>query len=222
MNKSQTNLYAEQKILFASAILLSILVGGCAGGNFSSKDLWEKTKTTAQSAYFNTQKAVTNTLISIGKYQRDHAYGQDDKEETQSTDDINSRNPALRPAETPRTDDWFPSKTTTPVEENLRSGQARQTARTITRDETPKEMPLPPRTKMTLEELRQRIQDIERERIRSKNSAERRRLAAELKELERVVLTYQREENIIEEMTQLRRRLRKLQEDLFEMQQSNR
>ena len=75
---------------------------------------------------------------------------------------------------------------------------------------------------MTLEELRQRIRDIERERIRSRNPAERRSLAAELRELEQMLLTYQKEENIIEEMTQLRRRLRKLQEDLSEIQQPNR
>ena len=75
---------------------------------------------------------------------------------------------------------------------------------------------------MTLEELRQRIRDIERERIRSRNPAERHRLAAKLRELERMLLTYEKEENIIEEMTQLRRRLRKLQEDLLEIQQTNR
>ena len=212
-NKSQTNFYAEQKILFVSTILLSILAGGCG---------WENTKATVQSAYVKTEKAVTNTLISIGKYQRDHAYGQGDSGETQSTDDINSKTPAPRPAETPRTVDRFPSRTTTPVEENLRSGQNRQTVRGITQNENSKELPLPPRTIMTLEELRQRIREIERERIRSKNPAERRRLANELKELERMLLTYQKEENIIEEMTQLRSRLRKLQEDLLEIQQSNR
>lgn len=75
---------------------------------------------------------------------------------------------------------------------------------------------------MTLEELRQRIRDIEQERIRSRNHAERRSLAAELRELERMLLTYEKEENIIEEMTQLRRRLKKLQEDLHEIQQTNR
>ena len=212
-NKSQTNFYAEQKIFFVSTLLLSILAGGCG---------WENTKATVQSAYVKTQKAVTNTLISIGNYQRDHAYGQGDSGETQSTDEINSKKPASRPAETPRTVDRFPSRTTTPVEENLRPGQNRQTVRGITRNENSKELPLPPRTIMTLEELRQRIREIERERIRSKNPAERRRLANELKELERMLLTYQKEENIIEEMTQLRSRLRKLQEDLLEIQQSNR
>ena len=75
---------------------------------------------------------------------------------------------------------------------------------------------------MTLEELRQRTRDIERQQIRSRNPSERRRLAAEARELERMLLTYQKEENIIEEMTLLRRRLRKLQEDLSEIQQSNR
>lgn len=83
-------------------------------------------------------------------------------------------------------------------------------------------MPLPPHTTMTLEELRQRTRDIERQQIRSRNPSERRRLAAEARELERMLLTYQKEENIIEEMTLLRRRLRKLQEDLSEIQQSNR
>lgn len=75
---------------------------------------------------------------------------------------------------------------------------------------------------MTLEELRQRIRDIERERIRSGNPAERCRRAAELRELERMSLAYEKEENIMEEMTQLRRQLRKLQEDLLEVQQPNR
>ena len=75
---------------------------------------------------------------------------------------------------------------------------------------------------MTLEEMRQRIQEIERQQIRSRNPSERRRLAAEARELERTRLTYPKEENIIEEMTQLRRRLRKLQEDLSEIEQTNR
>ena len=75
---------------------------------------------------------------------------------------------------------------------------------------------------MTLEELRQRIREIERQQIRSRNPSKRRRLAAEARELERALLTYQKEENIIEEMTQLRLRLRKLQEDLLENEQTNR
>ena len=203
-------------------MLFSILAGGCTGSNFSSKNVWEKTKSTVQSAYFKTQKAVTNTLISIGKYQRDHAYGQKDTGETKTTNDTSNRIPATPSAETPRMHDRFPSRTSAEVEENLKPGHTRPTSKAITRDETSKEIPLTPRTTMTLEELRQRIRDIERERIRSRNPAERRRLAAELRELERMLLTYQKEENIIEEMTQLRRRLRKLQEDLSEIQQPNR
>lgn len=203
-------------------MLFSILAGGCTGSNFSSKNVWEKTKSTVQSAYFKTQKAVTNTLISIGKYQRDHAYGQKDTGETKTTNDTSNRIPATPSAETPRMHDRFPSRTSAEVEENLKPGHTRPTSKAITRDESSKEIPLTPRTTMTLEELRQRIRDIERERIRSRNPAERRRLAAELRELERMLLTYQKEENIIEEMTQLRRRLRKLQEDLNEMQQPNR
>ena len=83
-------------------------------------------------------------------------------------------------------------------------------------------MPLPPRTTITLEELRQRIREIERERTRSRNPADTRRLAAEARELERTLLTCQKEENTIEAMTQLRRRLKKLQEDLLEIEQTNR
>lgn len=203
-------------------MLFSILAGGCAGSNFSSKNVWEKTKSTVQSAYFKTQKAVTNTLISIGKYQRDHAYGRKDTGETTTTNDHSNRIPATPSAETPRMHDRFPSRTPAEVEENLGPGQTRQTSKASARDENSKEMHLPTRTTMTLEELRQRIRDIERERIRSKNPAKRRRLAAELRELERILLTYQKEENIIDEMTQLRRRLRKLQEDLLEIQQTNR
>lgn len=221
-SKSQTNFYSDKKLLLLSAMLLSILAGGCTGSNFSSKNVWEKTKSTVQSAYVKTQKVVTNTLISIGKYQRDHAYGRKDTGETKTTNDKSNRIPATPSAETPRMHDRFPSRTPAEVEENLRPGHTRQTSKAITRDESPKEIPLTPRTTMTLEELRQRIRDIERERIRSRNPAERRSLAAELRELERMLLTYQKEENIIEEMTQLRRRLRKLQEDLSEIQQPNR
>ena len=222
-NKSLTNFYSETKYLFLlPAMLLGILAGGCAGSNYSSQDVWEKTKTTVRSAYIKTQRAVTNTLISIGKYQRDHAYGQEDTGETRAKNEKNNRKPVARPAETPRMDDRFPSRTPAETEENLRPGQARQATSEITRYETSKEMPLPPRTTMTLEELRQRILEIEQVRIRSKNPAARRRLAAELKELERMLLTYQKEENIIEEMTQLRRRLRKLQGDLLEIQETNR
>ena len=203
-------------------MLFSVLAGGCTGSNVSSKNVWERTKSTVQSAYFKTQKAVTNTLISIGKYQRDHAYGRKDTGETKLANDKSNRIPATPSAETPRMHDRFPSRTPAEVEENLRPGHARQRSKAITRDETSKEIPLTPRTTMTFEELRQRIQDIEQERIQSRNPAERRRLAAELKELDRMLLTYQKEENIIEEMTQLRRRLRKLQEDLSEIQQPER
>ena len=221
-SKSQTNYYSARKPILLSAVLLSFLAGGCSGSNFSSQEVWEKTKSTARSAYFKTQRAVTNTLITIGKYQRDNAYGRDDNVKSQITDVKNNRNPAPRPAETTRMDDRFPSRIPAAEEENLKPAQTRQTAREITRNTTSKEIPLPPRTTMTLEELRQRIRDIERERIRSKNPSERRRLAAELKELEQTLLTYQKEENIIEEMTQLRRRLKKLQEDLLEIEQTNR
>ena len=175
-----------------------------------------------QSAYVKTQKVVTNTLISIWKYQRDHAYGQKNTGETKTTNDKSNRIPATPSAETPRMHDRFPSRIPAEVEENLKPGHTRQTSKAITRDEFSKEIPLMPRTTMTLEELRQRIRDIEREQIRSRNPAERRSLAAELRKLERMLLTYQKEENIIEEMTQLRRRLRKLQEDLSEIQQPNR
>lgn len=221
-SKSQTNFYSGKKLLLLSAMLFSILAGGCTGSNVSSKNVWEKTKSTVQSAYFKTQKVVTNTLISIGKYQRDHAYGRKDTGETKPTNDKSNRTPATPSAETPRMHDRFPSRTPAEVEENLRPAHARQRSKAITRDETSKEIPLTPRTTMTLEELRQRIRDIEQERIRSRNPAERRRLAAELRELERMLPTYQKEENIIEEMTQLRRRLRKLQEDLSEIQQPER
>lgn len=197
-------------------MLLSILIGGCG---------WENTRATARSAYVKTQRAVTNTLLTIGKYQRDHAYGQQRNEKTDTKSDKNTENKKVltaSPNEMPNPDDRFPSKTHLAREENLNHGESRKSARAIKRDETSKEMPLPPRTAMTLEELRQRIRDIERERVRSKNLAERRRLATELKELERTLLTYQKEENIIGEMTQLRLRLRKLQEELLEIQQPNR
>lgn len=203
-------------------MLFSILAGGCSGSNFSSKVIWENTKSTVQSAYFKTQKAVTNTLISIGKYQRDHAYGRKDTGETITTNDHSNRIPATSPAKTPRMHDRFPPRTPAEVEENLGPGQTRQTSKASVRDENPKEMHLTTRTTITLGELRQRMRDIERVRIRSRNPDERRRLAAELRELERMLLTYQKEENIIEEMTQLRRRLRRLQADLLEIQQTNR
>ena len=202
-------------------MLSSILAGGC-GADLSSKNAWEKTKSTFKHAYVKTERAVTNTLISIGKYQRDHAYGRESTGETHATDEKSNRNPAPRPPETSGRDEPFPSRTSGAVEENLRPDQARQSEREITRGEAPKEFPLPPRTTMTFEELRQRIRDIEQERFRSKNPDERHRLASELKELERMLLTNQNEENIIEEMTQLRRRLRKLQESLLEIQQTNR
>lgn len=196
-NKSQIDTCLKRISLFLSAMLLSVLIAGCAGSNSSSKNILEKTKSTVRTAYFKAQRAVTNTLITIGKYQRDHAYGREDTGEIQTTKDKRSRKPAAHPVETPRMDDRFPSRTPAEVEENLRPGQARQTAREITRSENSKEMPLPPRTTMTLEELRQRIREIERERIRSRNPAERRRLAHELGQLERMLLTYQKEENII-------------------------
>ena len=221
-NKSQIDTCLKRISLFLSAMLLSVLIAGCAGSNFSSKNIWEKTKSTVRTTYFKAQRAVTNTLITIGKYQRDHAYGREDTGEIQTTKDKSNRKPAPHPAETPRMDDRFPSRAPAEVEENLKPGHTRQSSKAITRDESSKEMPLPPRTTMTLEELRQRIREIERERIRSRNPAERRSLATELRELERMLLTYQKEENIIEEMTQLRRRLRKLQEDLSEIQQPNR
>ena len=224
-SKSPTDYYSARKLILLSAVLLSFLAGGCTGSNFSSQEIWEKTKSTARSAYFKTHRAVTNTLITIGNYQRNHAYGRNDTEEKQPANDKSSedkKSPAVRLPETPRSQDRFPSRTPAAVEENLRPGQARQTTREITRNTTSKEMPLPPRTTMTLEELRERIRDIERQQIRSRNPSERRRLAAEARELERTLLTYQKEENIIEEMTPLRRRLRKLQEDLLRMQQTNR
>jgi len=124
-NKSQTNFFSETKFLLLSFLLLSLLAGGCAGGNFSSKDIWEKAKSTVRAAYIKTQRAVTNTLITIGKYQRDHAYGRKDTGETQTTKDKSNRNPAPRPTETPRMDDRFPSRTPDAVEENLRPDHAR-------------------------------------------------------------------------------------------------
>ena len=206
-------------------MLLSVLIAGCAGSNFSSKDIWKKTKSTVRTAYFKTQRAVTNTLITIRKYQREHAYGRKNTGETETKNKEGTENTislTTHPVETPHPEDRFPSRTPATVEENLRHGQDRQTAKEIMKNEAPKGMTLPQRTTMTLEELRQRILEIEQERIRSKNPAARRRLAAELKELERTLLTYQKEEDIIEEMAQLRYRLRKLQGDLLKIQETNR
>ena len=214
-NKSQTNFYPGKKFFFLYPLLLSILAGGCG---------WENTNAAFRSAYFKTQRAVTNTFISIGKYQRDHAYGRQDTGETQTKTDKRpeaANSPTVHPSETPRSQDRFPSRTSAPVEEDLNSGESRKSAKAITRGEPSKEMPVPPRTTMTLQELRQRIREIERQRIRSRNPAERRKLTDELRQLERILLTSQKEENIIEEMTQLRRRLRKLQEDLLKIQKTS-
>ena len=79
-----------------------------------------------------------------------------------------------------------------------------------------------PPTTMAPEELRQRIQDIEQERNRSKNPDRKRMLAHEQRELEELLLKSQKEEDIIEEMEQLRRQLRKLQKDLLKIEQTNR
>ena len=221
--KSQTNFYPARKLILLSAVLLSFLAGGCET-TFTSKHVWEKTKITAKHAYRKTQKAVTNTLISIVKYQRDHANEQKLPSATNTKDEKgieNIRNITTRPVEKPRPDDRFPSRMHSIREENLDLGESRKTAKAITRSNTSEEILFAPHTTMTLEELRQRIRDIEQERIRSKNPDERSRLASELKELEQILLTHQKEENIIEEMTQLRRRLRKLQQDLLEIQKTS-
>ena len=121
-NKSQTHLKTERKFLFLSILLMSFLAGGCAGTGLSSKDIWEKTKSTAHSAYIKTQRAVTNTLISIGKYQRENANKQQASSETKNTNDKNAKNktkPTPRPSETPRFQDRFPSRTPSVMEENL-------------------------------------------------------------------------------------------------------
>ena len=124
-SKSQTDYYSARKLILLSAVLLSFLAGGCAGSGFSSQEVWEKTKSTVQSAYFKTQRAVTNTLITIGKYQRDYAYGRKDTRETKPTNDKSNRIPAAPSTETPHMHDRFPSRTPAEVEENLRPGHSR-------------------------------------------------------------------------------------------------
>ena len=215
-NKSQTNFQTERKFLFLSLVLMGFLAGGCAGTGLSSQDIWEKTKSTAQSAYVKTQRAVTNTLISIGKYQRENANGEQNTQETKATPDKDTKNKIktiIQPTEPPRLQDRFPTRTPPAREESLRPGQARQTAGDTV---------LAPPTTMAPEELRQRIQDIEQERNRSKNPDRKRTLAHEQRELEELLLKSQKEEDIIEEMEQLRRQLRKLQKDLLKIEQTNR
>ena len=224
-NKSQTNFQTERKFLFLSLVLMGFLAGGCAGTGLSSQDIWEKTKSTAQSAYVKTQRAVTNTLISIGKYQRENANGEQSTQETKTTPDKdtkNKRKTIIQPTETPRLQDRFPSRTPPAREESLSPGQARQTAKKTTQGKNSRDTVLAPPTTMAPEELRQRIQDIERERNRSKNPDRKRTLAHEQRGLEELLLKSQKEEDIIEEMEELRRRLRELQKDLLKIQKTNR
>ena len=74
---------------------------------------------------------------------------------------------------------------------------------------------------MAPEEFRQRIREIERERIRPKNPEKKRRLAHERRKWERM-FSKAKEEAIIQEMNQLCCRLRELQKDLLEIQKTNR
>ena len=75
---------------------------------------------------------------------------------------------------------------------------------------------------MAPEEFRQRIREIELERIRPKNPEKKRRLAHERRKWERMLSKAKQEEVIIQEMNQLRCRLRESQKDLLKTQKTNR
>ncbi len=225
-NEPRTNFCPNrpQKLsLLLSAVLLSSLAGGCVSTDPSTGDAWKKTKTIVQSTYAKTRHSIANTLTAIAKYQSDSAREQQIRQEKNPSDGKNKKRKTIaRPAATPRFQDRFPSKTHRSQEKALKSDKGRRAAGRNKRGEDSKEELLVLSTAMTSEELRQRIHDIEQERIRSKSPVRRRKLTHEQRKWEQMLLRSQKEENIINEMTKLRHRLRKLQRDLLKIQQTNR
>ena len=215
-NEPQTDFYSPGKILLLAIALPIFLVGGCGGAGLSAKNIWE-----------NTKKSVSETLVSISKYQRESAKKKRNPGKTravttkgQSAQD--ERKPVARPTEARPFQDRFPSRGHSPREEDLNPGKNRRASERSMRGEVSKEALLLPRTAMGPDELRQRIHDIKQEEMLAKNPSRKRRLTHERRRLEQTLLKSRKEEAIIQEMEQLRERLRKLQKDLLEIQQAER
>ena len=215
-HEPQTDFYFQGKLLLLAAALLIFLVGGCGGAGLSAKNIWK-----------NTKKSVSDTLISISKYQRESAKKKRNSGKTravttkgQSAQD--ERKPGTRPTEARPFQDRFPSRGHSPREEGLTPGKTRRASERTMRGEGSKGALLIPRTTMGPDELRQRIQDIKQEEMLAKNPSRKRRLAQERRRLEQTLLKSRKEEGIIKEMEQLRERLRELQKDLLEIQQAER
>ncbi len=199
-------------LLPATAALLALLAAGCASDESASPGLLEKTTATVKSAIATTNRSIAKAAITISEYQREQAYGPRGRKKEQSA---GAQNPgeaqpaqgesrAAAPASSPG--DRFPSRNL-PAREGNAQGQA------SARAETSQKIPMHPA------QLKKRIQEVERERLRSQDSARRRELALERKRLEDALQRAQREEAIIQEMEQLRRKLRDLQDELLELQQ---
>ncbi len=220
MSGPPTNSRAPGTFLFSSLMLLGLLAGGCA----SPQKAWERTKSTVQSAYVQTRKSIAGTLISISEYQRRSAQERQPPGKAKGATDASAKaeRKTARGAAAPHFQDRFPSRVHPPREETLRPGKPRRTAPRTTRGAEARETLAPPHSATSPAEWRQRIREVEQKRIRSGDPAERRRLDGERKRLERLLLRSQREENIIEQMGRLRRRLRKLQKDLLHLQQEGR
>ena len=217
-NEPQTDFYSPGKLLLLATALPIFLVGGCGGAGLSAKNIWE-----------NTKKSVSDTLVSISKYQRESAKRKRNPGKTrpgtgttkeQSAQD--ERKPVARPTEARPFQDRFPSRGHSPREEDLNPGKNRRASERSMRGEVSKEALLLPRTTMGPDEFRQRIHDIKQEEMRAKNPSRKRRLTHERRRLEQTLLKSRKEEAIIQEMEQLRERLRELQKDLLEIQQAER
>lgn len=220
----RTDFSPPGRLLLASAASLLFLAAGCGGAGVRAKNIWE-----------NTKKTVSDTLVSISKYQRESPKKQRGAEKPGASEaKAAAASAAARPFREPLPSrkrpprnvtraksapfqDRFPSRGHSPKEEDLHPGEARGAG-----ERTAREAPLPPGALMDPEELRQRIQDVRREERRARRASRRRRLAQERGRLERMLRKSRKEEEIIREMEQLRERLRELQKDLLEIQRAGR
>lgn len=219
----RTDFSPPGRLLLAPAASLLLLAAGCGGAGAAAKNIWE-----------NTKKTVSDTLVSISKYQRESAEKPGASEAKAAArpaaarrfqEPLPSRKRPPRNAARAKSapfQDRFPSRGHSPKEENLNPGEAQGAGGRTARGEGSREASLTPGALLDPEALRQRIREVKQEERRARRASRRRRLAQERRRLERMLRKSRKEEKIIQEMEQLRERLRELQKDLLEIQRADR
>lgn len=214
------NGHARAPLALAPILSLALALGGCAstspsGAKAPEGGMWDRTLQGVSSVLETTKTAVTTTVRRIVREQREgweEMREKEKREQEAASGPPKPEPPALRPSQ-PAPADRFPAGRLASREQDL--GRSEQPP---ARSQANRGILLLPRIPQTPEQIRARMAEIDTTLSRERDPDRRRSLTAERGRLASALQASIEEESIIQEMEQLRDRLRRLQNRLNDIQ----